>query len=246
MKLNLLLLSAAALVNAATATDPVDLGTAVEYAVLTKSGISTASPDSAIIGNIAVSPIAATAITGFELSKELDEDFSTSPLFEGYHAFAPEYSLAVKTQLTTAISDMELAYTDAAGRPSEDGKVNLGAGIISNMDLSPGVYTWGTDIKINSGELKLTGSGSLDDIFILRTTGSLLQADNTLVTLVDVPANQVFWQVAEKVEVGEASTMQGILLVKEDALFKTDATLNGRVFAQTACNLIEATITQSE
>jgi hypothetical protein len=59
MQLNLLLLSAVALVNAAAADpDPneiaVDLGTAGNYAILANAGISTL-PASAITGDIAVS-----------------------------------------------------------------------------------------------------------------------------------------------------------------------------------------------
>ncbi len=66
MKLNLLLLSVPALVNAATAIDEVLLGSAGNYVILTKTGISTV-PTSSITGNIAVSPITVDAITGFDL-----------------------------------------------------------------------------------------------------------------------------------------------------------------------------------
>jgi hypothetical protein len=60
MKLNLFLISATAMVNAAIGTDPVQLETAADYAILAKTGISTV-PNSVITGDIAVSPIAAAA-----------------------------------------------------------------------------------------------------------------------------------------------------------------------------------------
>jgi len=47
-------------------TTPVNLGTAGNYAILAKTGISTV-PNSVITGNIGVSPIDSTAITGFSL-----------------------------------------------------------------------------------------------------------------------------------------------------------------------------------
>jgi hypothetical protein len=75
MKLNLLFLTATALVNAATAIETVNLGTAGDYVILAKSRISTV-PDSSITGDIAVSPIAASAITGFELEMDSSEEFS--------------------------------------------------------------------------------------------------------------------------------------------------------------------------
>jgi hypothetical protein len=77
MNLNLLLLSAAALFNGATAADTVDLRSAANYAILAQTGISS-MPDSSVNGHIAVSPIAATAITGFSLTKASTDDFSTS------------------------------------------------------------------------------------------------------------------------------------------------------------------------
>jgi hypothetical protein len=56
------------MVNAATAKlDVVNLGSPYNYVILAKSGISSA-PASVITGNIAVSPIAATTITGFDLT----------------------------------------------------------------------------------------------------------------------------------------------------------------------------------
>jgi hypothetical protein len=62
-----------------TATQtPVNLGTAGNYVILTKSGISTV-PSSAITGDIGVSPIDASAITGFSLIRSTDGTYSTSP-----------------------------------------------------------------------------------------------------------------------------------------------------------------------
>jgi hypothetical protein len=79
MKLNLLLLSAVAFVNAATASiDTVELGTAGNYVILTKTGISTV-PTSAITVDSAVSPIAATAITGFGLVMDSGETSQQPP-----------------------------------------------------------------------------------------------------------------------------------------------------------------------
>ena len=58
-------------------TAPVNLGAAGNYAILAKSGISTV-PNSVITGDIAVSPITATAITGFSLTVDATNQFSSS------------------------------------------------------------------------------------------------------------------------------------------------------------------------
>jgi hypothetical protein len=253
MQLSLFLLSAAAMVSAATATEtaPVELGNAGDYVILSKTGIST-EPSSSITGNMGVSPIAATAMTGFALTMdeeeredEVDLIFSTSVQLAG-RAFAPEYSDSIRTELITSVSNMEAAYTDAAGRPNaDDSRINLSGGKFNTATtLTPGVYTFDTDVAINAG---LTFSGGEDDIFIVQMTGSLTQAANTDVVLAGkAQAKNIFWQVAGSVEVGAGSVLNGIVLVKTAAVFKTGASLHGRVLTQTACTLDQASITEPE
>jgi hypothetical protein len=242
MKLNLLLLSAAALLNAATAIETVDLGTAGDYVILAKTGISTV-PSSSITGDIAVSPISAAAITGFDLIMDSEGVFSTASQFTG-KAYAADYASPSPVELTTAVGFMETAYTNAAGRPNDDdARINLGGGAIGGLVLTPGVYTFGVDISIS---LDVTFFGTDTDVFILQTTGSLLQAANTQVTLTGgALAKNIFWQVASLVDVGAGAHLEGVLLVKTAVTFKTGSSLLGRVLAQTACNLQMATITEA-
>lgn len=72
-----------------------------------------------IAGNVAVSPIAATALTGFSLTLDSTGTFSTSSQVTG-KLYGASYSAPTPATLTTAVSDMETAYTDAAGRISPD------------------------------------------------------------------------------------------------------------------------------
>jgi hypothetical protein len=60
----------------------VSLGTLYNYAILAKTGISTV-PDSVITGDIAVSPMAATGITGFTLILDSSGGSSTSTQVTG-------------------------------------------------------------------------------------------------------------------------------------------------------------------
>jgi hypothetical protein len=245
MKLNLILsLSAAALFNGATdAATTVDLRSAGDYAILAQTGISTV-PASAITGDIGVSPIAATAITGFGLIMHSEGQHSTCTQVTG-NAYAADYSLATQTKLITAVGDMQTAYGDAAGRAADantdDQTFNeLKGGLIGGETLTPGVYTFTTDILITAD---VTLHGNADDVFIIRTTGSLKQAASKDVKLTGgAQAKNIFWQVAQQVEVGASAVLNGIILVKTDAVFKNSSTLNGRVLAQTACNLKVATI----
>ena len=238
----------------ASAKEPiVELLSAENYVILAKSGISTV-PDSAITGNIAVSPIAAEAMTGFSFSRDAGGEFSTSTQVTG-KAYAANYHPPTPALLTTAVSAMEAAYTDAAGRPNTDAsRTNLGGGVLGDVaetaTLTPGVYTFGVDIDIE-GDIYFQGTNAGEDdepdVFIIQTSGSVTQAADTQVLLLDgALAKNIFWQVAETVEVSEGSHMEGILLVKTAVLFKTRSSLNGRVLAQTACNLQKAIITEPE
>jgi hypothetical protein len=228
----------------------VELGTAENYVILTKAGISNV-PSSDIVGDIAVSPIAATAMTGFSFTLDKGGTFSTSTQLRaggGFQAFAADYLGNTHALLTAAVSDMEAAYTDAAGRLNPDAaRINLKGGALGGQVLTPGVYTFQSDVLIGSDitfQGTTAGSGPTD-VFIIQMTGSLNQADGTHVLLENgVQAKNIFWQVAEEVVVEKTAVMQGILLVQTGVLFETGSSLNGRVLAQTACALQSATIVQ--
>jgi hypothetical protein len=93
-------------------TLPVNLGTAANYAILAKSGISTV-PTSAITGNLGISPAAAAYITGFPLTADSTNVFSTSSQVTG-KIYAADYAVPTPSDLTTAVSDMQAT---SAGRP---------------------------------------------------------------------------------------------------------------------------------
>ena len=92
----------------------VNLGTAGEFAILTKTGVTTTGTTS-VTGDIGTSPIAATALTGFGLILDSSSTFSTSSLVTG-KLFAASYTPPTPVKMTTAIGDMQTAYTDAADR----------------------------------------------------------------------------------------------------------------------------------
>jgi hypothetical protein len=254
--IRLVLLVAAAAFSAVTSaeTETVDLGTAGDYVILTKTGISTV-PDSAITGDIAVSPIAGTAMTGFSLTKHPGGKYSESSQFAGYKAYAADYDSPIPFKLTTAVSDMETAYLDCEGRDHEGAKVNLGAGSLGgaggvggsrDSGLTPGVYTFGTGVSI-IGNIYFDGEGDPDSVFIIRMTGNLKQAKETQVILTgDALPKNIFWQVSGYVELGADAHLEGIVLVKTSATFLTGSSMNGRVLAQTRCDLQKATLTAPE
>jgi hypothetical protein len=158
-------------------------------------------------------------------------------------AKAPNYHACTATELTTAVSDMETAYTDAAGRSNpDDAKINFETGKIGGKTLTPDVYTFTVDVQI-TGDIYLDAGGDADAVFIIQTTGNIIQAANTNVILSgSAKAENIFWQVAGTVTVGAGAHLEGILLVKTAVTFITGSSLKGRIFSQTAVTLQMATI----
>jgi hypothetical protein len=220
----------------------VDLGSACNYAILAKSGISTV-PISTVTGNIGVSPIAATAMTGFGLTLDGGGQFATSTQVAG-QARGASYGGPVAAALTQAVLDMQAAYTDAASRIHPDAsRTNINNGAIGGLTLGAGVYTFTTAISISQD---LTFDGDANDVFILQTTGQLLQAVDTNVILMNgAQAKNIFWQVAGNVAIGARAHMEGIILCFTDVVFITGSSLNGGILAQTAVALQMADITEA-
>jgi hypothetical protein len=240
-----------------TSPDKVLIGTADEYAVLAKAGISSAGGSAITGGDIGVSPIAATAMTGFSLSSPLGLDgasgksFSTSLQLNGStgKAYAANYGGPAAVALTTAVSDMETAYTDAAGRSTTFQKLNLGQGLLGaplNNDitsvLTTGVYTFDNSVTVNAD---ITFHGTANDVFIIQIAGDLLVEQDVSVAG-GALAENIFWQVSGEAVVKATKKMKGILLVKTAVTFETGSTLNGRVLTQTRCNLDATTINAVE
>lgn len=217
-------------------TDPIDLGMAGDYAILAQTGISTV-PDSVITGDIGVSPIAATAITGFTLTQDATNTFATSTQVTG-KAYAADYASPTSSNLTTAVGDMGTAYTDAAGRTAD--YTELFTGDISGQTLTPGVYKWGTGVLITSD---VTLNGGPDDVFIFQVSKGITQASGTRITLSGgVQAKNIFWQSCETVSIGTGSHFEGIVLGGTNITLGTKASINGRLLAQTAVTLIKSTV----
>ena len=219
---------------------PVDLGSAGNFVILTKSGISTTGTTT-ILGDIGVSPIAATAITGFGLVLDSTNRFATSSLVTG-NVYAADYASPTPAMLTTAVSDMQTAYTNAAGRTPYDA-LNLGsAGEIGGLTFSAGLYKWTTVVTISTD---VTLSGSATDVWIFQIAGTLgISSGKRVLLSGGALAQNIFWQVAGQTTLGTYSVFNGNVLDQTAIVMQTGATLNGRALAQTAVTLDANTVTE--
>ena len=210
----------------------VPLGFAANYSILSKAGISTTGT-TAIVGPIGVSPIAGTAITGFSLTMHSSNRYSTSPRVVG-GVYAASYAAPTPAWLTSAVGDMQTAYTNAAGRMNPN-EINMGAGNIGGLIIGPGLYKWNTNVLVPA-DVVLWGNKNAVWIFQIAGTLNVASGKKILLTGGAQPRN-VFWQVAGATTIGTTAVFAGTILGKTSIVFKTGATLNGRALAQTAVTL---------
>jgi len=210
----------------------VNLGSASNFVIVTKSGISTTG-NTSIIGNIGSSPVAASYITGFGLIMDSSNTFSTSAKVTG-KIYAADYTAPTPTTMTTAVSDMQTAYTDAAGRTNPIA-TELGAGNIGGMTLAPGLYKWSSNVIISSD---ITLAGGSNDVWIFQIAQNLTVSSSAHVVLSGgAQSANIFWQVAGQTTLGTTSAFNGNILDQTAIILNTGATLNGRALAQTAVTL---------
>jgi hypothetical protein len=218
----------------------VDLRSAGTFAILCQAALTTDGPS--VIGG----DIGATAMVGFDFTPDITSTFSTLSQVNGK-------AFGATAMLTTAVTDMRLAYTDAANRLANHthtqgtlgGSSSLGG---LELPLTPGVHRFTTSIVINQDiYLKGTGLGTCEgatDVFVIQTTGNLTQLAGTRVFLMNgALAQNVFWQIQGYITVQAQAHLVGVVLSATYVTFVTGSSLSGRIFAQTACTLGQTIVT---
>jgi hypothetical protein len=212
---------------------PVNLRTAGDFVILTEAGI-TDVPTSAVTGDVGTSPItgAADLLTCTEVKGLVLSVTTAGP--------AP-CNIKNPTKLTAAVLDMKTAYTDAAGRSNPD-FTELRRGVIGGMTLAPGLYKWGTGVSMQTD---ITLSGTSNQVWIFQIAGNLLESNGVTVHLKGgAQAKNIFWQVAGLTMLGTTSHFEGIILCKTLIAVQTHASIDGRLFSQTAVTLQMNKVTQ--
>lgn len=213
----------------------VNLGLAGKFVILSKSGITNVYK-SAVTGDIGTSPItgAAIGLTCAEVTGAIYSVNAAGPL---------PCTITNASRLTTSVSNMQTAYTDAAGR-SNPNFVNLGAGNIGGKTLTAGLYTWTSALVIPTD---VTISGGPNDVWIFQVAGTLTMSSAVNIKLAGgAQAKNIFWQTTGAVTLGTTSHFEGTILSATGINLQTGASINGRLLAQTAVTLQMNTVTKPQ
>jgi hypothetical protein len=204
----------------------VNLRSVGNFVILTKSGITDVYK-STITGDVGSSPI-----TGAAILVRCTEVVGT--IYSVNAAGPLPCRVTNASKLTTAVGDMQTAYTDAAGR-SNPKFLNLGAGNIGGRTLRPGLYKFTSAVVIPTN---VTISGGPNDVWIFQVAGTLRMSSSMKIILAGgAQAKNIFWQVAGAVTLGTTSHFEGNILGKTGINLQTGASINGRLLAQTAVTL---------
>lgn len=217
----------------------INLGSAADFTILTKAGISTTGITS-VAGNIGVSPAAATAITGFGLIMDTNNQSAHTPIVSG-KVYAADYAAPTPAKMTTAVSDMETAFTTANGLTTPAPVVGLYAGDISGRILPPGLYKWATGVLITNAGVTL--SGGANDTWVLQISQDLTVNGSAIVHLIGgAQAKNITWVVSGQATLGTNANFSGTILSKTLISLNTGSVVTGKLLAQTAVTLNASTV----
>lgn len=204
-----------------------DLGVAKEFTVLSKAGISSdGSAGTHVVGNIGVSPISITAITGF-----FDVDGGPATL-TGSH-YGPG-SIA-----SQAVLDMGDAYTNLNLLPAQ----TMASGGLGGLNLTSGVYKISGAATLGS-TLTLDANNDPDAFFVFQIGTTLTTSLNTKIDLVNGgSADNVYFLLGEAATLAEGTQFVGNILASSAITMLGGASIEGRLLAGTEVSLIQNVVT---
>lgn len=203
---------------------PVNLGTALSFAVLagstiTNTGTTNISGDAG--GNVGLHP--GTVFSG-----------QASAVISGSVNLADAVALQAK-------NDLVIGYNDAIGRsPVTRISTELGG-----TTLTPGTYDSADGTFQITGTLTLDALGNPEAVFIFKTASTLITASASNIRLINGAVFcRVFWAVGSSATLGTTSHFVGHLMAMESITATTGATVQGQLLARNgAVTLDSNTIT---
>ena len=209
---------------------PVNLGLTGAFAILSYAGITNTGP-TIITGNVGVSPLAGSSMTGFGMPNIVGTIYAVD-------ATGPTGSVAFPAMLTQAMLDLTTAFNDAKGRTINPIAVS---GNIGGQTLYPGLYKSIGALEITSGDLTLDAQGDGNAVWIFQIASGFNMTTGRQVFLTNgAKASNIYWQVGSAATFGTNCIMKGTIMAYTKITFATGASLEGRALALTESVTLES------
>jgi len=216
------------------------LGTSGDFTILCETGVTTTGL-TAVTSDIGVSPATVAAATGFDLIDRNSSSTSTK-VVGGGRIYAADHASPTPARLSTAISDMQTAYTAAAGDNGALKSSELAGGLVDGLTLEGGVHKWSSTVSFPNS-LTFDALNNNETVWIMQIAQSLSLGTNANIVLTNgAQASKIFWQVAGGTTIRAGAHAEGIILCKTAITFGAEASLTGRALSQTAVTMIATTI----
>lgn len=185
------------LITSAAAAPTVNLGSAINFAILANTAITTGTTTDTATGSIGIYPNTASSITGSPPITLTNGNTYAAGGTSGANITAAQ----AQVDATTAYN-----YIKALTPTNTSAYMNLG-GLI----LAPGIYSFGSSTGIAAGVLTLDYQNNSNSNFIFQITSTLITTGATSVVEINKPSNvpsgsQVFWQVGTSATLCSGST----------------------------------------
>src|ERR1035438_8764098 len=174
------------------------LGSAQSFAVLGYAGVTNTGATQ-IYGNVGVSPLPLTSITGFPSPGTVTGGTLLGP-------GPPSPSIADQ-----ALADIIAAAGILAGL-GQTGTyaVNLGG---LGVPITPGVYDLSSFADVLTGTVVLDAQNNPNALFVFRLPSSLTTASGATVSVINgSPGTQVYWLAGSNVALGSGTSFEGNIL----------------------------------
>lgn len=189
------------------------LGTALPFTVIGGSTVTNTGP-SYLPGNLGVSPGSATP--GF-----------TPEMIGGSTHSNDAVAIQAQIDVTTAANGLMAVDSYEIGPSDMDGSLFLAGSYSSASSL------------LNNGTIILNGDA--DDVFIFTAVSTLTTgAGSTIVLTGGAQECNVFWRLGSSGTLGAGSRMVGTVIAQASVSAVTNATIAGKLFAQTAAVTLQS------
>jgi hypothetical protein len=205
--------------SASACQSPAPLLTAANFNILAASAVTSSGPTIITGGNLGLSP--GISVSGFPPGMVVLP--AMADIADPTAAQAQQDAAAAYNSIT-GLANGALMPTD-----------------LSNLTLTPGLYTNPTTETLNTGSVTLDAQGDVNAVFVFQIGTTLTTYSGTQVVLANgAQAKNVFWAIGTSATLGSTSTFEGTLIADQSVTVQTGVSITGRVFALNAAVTLDS------